>query len=751
MKNLLTNRWLHTLLLLGLLAGAVVVRYQDYDWLKSLRYLAFDTYNKLSPREATNDAVVVDIDEASLAREDLGQWPWSRDVMAKLVDNLTAMGAKAIVFDMVFAEYDRTSSRALLERIPEAERTEGVIATLKSIPDNDDLFAQAIKNSGRTVMGFIWSQQKEATRRLPVQSKPILLGKGAKDLEQTVPLIVGAATPIEELGNAAAGNGNFGVMSEVDGLIRRVPLLFRYKDEASEKTLMYPSLALEGLRVATDPREVIKVRALKKEEAGAFDPPYKMSVGKLEIPMDRDGQIYVWFSYARPSEYIPAWQIIRNETPQETIKDKIVFVGTSAEGLKDIRSTPLNLLIPGVELHVNVVEQVLSSRFLLRPELVQGIELCIVLIMGLFIIFVAPFIGAVLMTLLVTVLIGALTLGSMYGFITYGLLIDPVYPGLSLMVLLSVATILSYIRTEAERKQVRQAFGFYISPDVMKELEQDSTRLKLGGETRDLSVMFTDIRNFTSISETMPPEALIQLMNDFLTPMSDLVMAHRGTIDKYMGDAMMAFWNAPLDDPDHARHACLTALKMNEALAPINKALEARAQTERRTPILLQAGIGINSGSASVGNMGSHKRFAYSALGDTVNLASRLEGQTKTYGVDILIGQETQKQVSDFATLELDLLRVKGKQEPVRVFTLLGDDDFAKDTFYRDWKALHEQMLHHYRNADFTTAERMVRDCQRLASGNMADFYTLYLHRIKALKETPPPNDWDGVFVATSK
>ncbi|HEY8191457.1 MAG TPA: adenylate/guanylate cyclase domain-containing protein, partial [Alphaproteobacteria bacterium] len=310
---------------------------------------------------------------------------------------------------------------------------------------------------------------------------------------------------------------------------------------------------------------------------------------------------------------------------------------------------------------------------------------------------------------------------------------------------------LTYIRSEAERKQVRQAFGFYISPDFMKELTRDPDKLRLGGETRELSVMFTDIRGFTGISESMSPEALIQLMNDFLTPMSDLVMHNRGTIDKYMGDAMMAFWNAPLDDPDHARHACLSALKMNEALAPINEALRVRAEAERRPPLSLNAGIGINTGPASVGNMGSKQRFAYSALGDTVNLASRLEGQTKTYGVNILIGPQTRRQVPDFATLELDLLRVKGKKEPVHVYTLLGDEAFAASPSFTAWQQTHETMITQYRARDLNGAEKMIEKCMELSGGTLAAFYNLYRERIAELRRSPPAAGWDGVFTATGK
>ena len=330
-------------------------------------------------------------------------------------------------------------------------------------------------------------------------------------------------------------------------------------------------------------------------------------------------------------------------------------------------------------------------------------------------------------------------------------MLDPVYPGLAISMIFLVSTLLTYVRTESDRRRVKNAFGHYISPEFMEELSKNPEKLVLGGETRDLTIMFTDIRNFTSISERMSPAALTQLMNDFLTPMSDLVMHNRGTIDKFMGDAMMAFWNAPLDDPDHARHACLTALKMNEALRPINDKLKKEAQAKGEEPILLQAGIGLNTGPASVGNMGSRQRFAYSALGDNVNLASRLEGQTKTYGVEILIGEGTQTRVPDLATLELDLLRVKGKNEPVRIFTILGDEHMAQSESFMLWKSAQSRMLSAYRAMNFDEAGSVLMECRDLSAGRLNGYYDMYQQRIDSLKTNRPNDGWDGVFVATTK
>lgn len=747
-KKILINRGLHIILLLGLLSAALYVRIQDYDWTRSLRYLAFDYYNKTMPREKTDDVVIVDIDEISLGREGLGQWPWSRDAVAKIVRNLADMGAKAIVFDMVFAEKDRTSPSLIKQKLQENGLDTAAQSILESLPDNDMVFADAIREAGNVSMGFIWAQQDGATRRKPHLSRPFLLAKSAQTLPQSIPKIRNAATSIPELSAAAAGNGCFGVMTEVDGILRRVPLLFSYDDPDTGKISMYPSLALEALRVSQGARTLTKIRELKDSELDLLGAPLRMNVGQYEIPLDYDGQFYTYFAPARPQDYISAWKIFENQIDPAKIKDKIVFIGTSAEGLKDIRSTPLNLFIPGVEVHVNVVEQVLTGNYLLRPALLQGMELITIALTGLLIILLAPFIGSVIMAACTVMLTAGIAAMSWQAFSVHGLLLDPVYPGLCMLALFILSSLLTYIRSEADRKQVREAFGHYISPDYMKELTSNPDQLRLGGEVRDLSVMFTDVRSFTTISESLPPEELIQLMNDFLTPMSDMVMQNRGTIDKYMGDAMMAFWNAPLDDADHAKHACLAALKMSEALEPLNAELQIKAKAQGRDPVVINAGIGINSGPASVGNMGSKQRFAYSCLGDTVNLASRLEGQTKAYGVDILIGENTANAVPDFAVLELDLLRVKGKQLPERIFALLGDEEKSHSVEYQAWHEQHETLIKLYRTQKFDEALASIKKCKKYG---LSEFYDMLRSRINDLKSTDLPADWDGVYEATSK
>jgi len=429
------------------------------------------------------------------------------------------------------------------------------------------------------------------------------------------------------------------------------------------------------------------------------------------------------------------------------------LIGTSAEGLKDIRSTPLNIFIPGVEVHANVIEQIIQGDYLYRYDMIaDNIEALFILLIGFILVISSLFLGALSLTMTSITAVGVAMASSYYFYVYQGLLFDPVYPSAAVGVIYVLSLIMNYIRTEAQAKEIRGAFGLYISPDFMEELTDNPDKLKLGGEMRELSVMFTDIRNFTTISEQLTPEELINTMNDFLTPMSDVVMNTRGTIDKYMGDAMMAFWNAPLDDDNHARHSVDAALKMTTALNPVNKALAEKAKKEGKKPLVLAAGIGVNTGVCSVGNMGSKQRFAYSALGDAVNLASRLEGQTKSYGLELLIGEDTMRQVMDFAVIEIDKIQVKGKTKPVRIYTVLGGTKIGRSKKFREFRIAHKHFLRDYRAKKFESASLRLQGIMVTPYGReLKSYYDVMMDRMEAFQNNPPPLTWDGVYIATSK
>lgn len=751
MIRLLTRRSVQMVLLLALLLLATWFSGADRPWLQRLQYITFDTFNRIQPREATDSVVIVDIDEESIAV--LGQWPWPRDVMAKLVTNLKDMGASSTSFDIVFAEPDRTSPSLMASRMAQDVIGRAARTLLETMPDNDTVFAQSIAQAGNVVTGFVWSSSGNEGK-IPVSSRGIVMSKEARTmLLQSAETSTHMVTNLPMLEKAAAGNGSFSVSTDLDGIVRRVPLVIKFVPDEKGAPQLYPSLALEALRVAMGGKNSIQISQTKAASfVDLLKPALRVKIGSLTIPLNNDGQFWVYYTPQTKERYIPAWRVVAGQIDREAIQNKIVMVGTSAEGLKDIRSSPLDLFVPGVEMHVNIIEQALQGKFIARPALATGIEAVFIFITGLAVIVLAPFINLVLLLVVVMLLVISAFAVSWTAYTGPGVLIDPVYPSLAVMVMFVLSSLLSYLKAEYERREIRGAFGLYISPEFMTELTRNPDKLKLGGEIKNLTIMFTDIRNFTTISEAMTPEVLINTMNDFLTPMSDEVMKTRGTIDKYMGDAMMAFWNAPLDVDNHEREAVRTALAMRNVLAPINARMKALAEAQNRPFYPLNCGIGVNTGPCAVGNMGSKQRFAYSVLGDACNLASRLEGQTKTYGVNILLGESTARHVQDFALMEIDFIQVKGKTEPVRIYTVLGDEQMGQESTFQSWQASHHAFIDAYRAGHFVDALGHIKACRTMdGEDRLGDYYMVMELRIKDFQKNTPPQNWDGVYAATGK
>lgn len=751
MIRLLTKRSVQTGLLLALLLVASWLSGADIKWLQKLQYQTFDTFNKIKPRQPTDSVMIVDIDEDSLAA--IGQWPWPRDLVGRLVDRLTELGAASVSFDMVFSEADRTAPSMIAKRLPKDSGMDTVRETLLNLPDNDAQFAKSIAASGRVVTGFVGTD-KGNMGRTPVRTKTMTMPNAISDtLMRNAMSITHMVTNLHEIESAAQGNGSFSITPDLDGIVRRVPMVVKFTPSDGDKPRLYPSLAFEALRVAVAGKNSILV--VKPREKAVIDflkPSFLAKIGPIAIPIEEDGRIWVYYTPVKKSRYISAWRVLAGQVDPDQIKGRIIFIGTSAEGLKDIRSSPLNLFVPGVEMHVNIVEQALQGKFISRPAFASAIEAIFIFVTGLLMIVLVPFVNVfVLLAAVVALVSGAFSV-SWLAYTKIGVLIDPVYPSLAVMAMFILSALLSYLKSEYERGEIRSAFGLYISPDFMTELTKHPDKLKLGGEIKELTIMFTDIRNFTTIAEGMTPEVLINTMNDFLTPMSDEVMKARGTIDKYMGDAMMAFWNAPLDVADHEKLAIRAALAMRDVLAPVNAAVKAKAEAEGRVYHPLNCGIGINTGPVAVGNMGSRQRFAYSVLGDAVNLASRLEGQTKTYGLNILIGEATALKASAFALMEIDLIKVKGKTEPVRIFTVLGDENVANTEAFKIWQGTHDAFLKAYREKYFDDALRYIRTCRGLDEADaLGDYYMVFEMRISDFLRNPPPDDWDGVYTATGK
>ena len=723
------SRWLASALLFALLA----VRVWDPPPLETLRLKTFDFYQVLQPRALSQQPIaIIDIDEASLA--EIGQWPWPRTVVADLVSQITRFQAVAVAFDVVFAEPDRASPGEVantLRGVDESFRVE-----LRSLPSND-LWLANVFRQGRVVVGQAGYPRDIGEPDRPVEPPPLaVIGDDPK------PYLLhfdGVVRNIPVLEAAARGRGMFSLNAERDGVVRRVPAIMSVKDA------IVPTLALELLRIATGGNAF----AIKTDQAGVKS----VVVGGVEIPTDRHGRLWVHFSKHDPSKYVSAKDVLRGTLPPGALTDKLVLIGTSATGLLDIKTTPVEPVLPGVEVHAQLLEAILSGSLLERPNYALGAEIVMTVAVGLLVIALVPVMGAVLTLVLGGALAASLAAASWYLYVEDGILLDVGFPLIASLIIYGSLVYINYFREERQKRRVRGAFSQYLSPALVRQLADNPNRLVLGGETKVMSFLFCDVRGFTTISERYKsdPQGLTTLINRLLTPLTDAILAQNGTVDKYMGDCVMAFWNAPLDDADHARHACRAALDMLQRLEVVNA--ERQREADGEAFVALRVGIGINTGTCTVGNMGSDQRFDYSVLGDAVNLASRLEGQSRNYGVPIVVGAATAAEVGeDLALLEMDLIAVKGKQEPERIFALLGDRTLGESRAFADLRQSNAALLACYRAQDWSGAKAALDDCRTKGEPlGLASLYVLHGQRIARFEAEPPGPGWDGVFVAETK
>ncbi len=713
----------------------------DPPILSQFRLLVFDTYQRLSPRQALEESpvVVIDIDEESLQR--LGQWPWPRTTMATILARLRQAGTAAVGFDILFSEPDRLSPEQVLKYWPKFSKNDELRAQISQLGSNDTKFAQEI-SAGNVVMGFVLTRQN---RNKALKSKASF-AFGGDDPKLFVPEFPGVISNLAQLNKAANGAGFLNWAPDGDQIMRRLPLLMK-----SGKSLL-PALSIETLRIAQGAGTyVIKSSGASGVLSfGSNTGINSVRVGELIIPTNESGQMLLHFSYRDSRRYIPAWKIFENKIDPSRLEGRIALIGASAAGLFDIRASPLESALPGVEVHAQAIEQILTGRFLLRPDFAFGAEIVFLIVLVITIILLQQTLNAAYSALLGGIIIAILAEGSYWLFVNWGWLADPVYPALAALAVYLTGSLISFIETEAQRQRIRSAFGFYLAPEMVKKLTDNPDQLVLGGEKRQLTLLFSDIRGFTTISEGLEADVLITLINKILTPLSDAIMERSGTIDKYMGDAIMAFWNAPLDDKDHARNAALAALDMLARLRVLNQSLKDEAKEKGETSPDIRMGVGLNTGMCSVGNMGSEQRFDYSVLGDSVNLAARIEGQTKTYGVDILLGANTAHAIKDMACIEIDLLIVKGKTKPVTIFALLGNETLAKSQTFKALAETQSQLLSAYRAQSWDEAETLLETCRKHAP-ELSVLYDIYAARIAQYRQTPPPDNWNGTYVALTK
>jgi adenylate cyclase len=727
--------------------------------MEHLEALTYDArLNLTMPKTLDERIVIIDIDEDSLRpREEGGEgrWPWPRNRMALMIDNLfDKYGAAIVGFDVVFAERDRSSGLDVLRDLAKSDLKDNTsfqsaLSQLEPQLDYDQLFSERIRQRP-VVLGYYFSPERRAavTGALPGPVLPPGTFAG-----KNIPFYTaqGYGGNLPELIQAAAGAGHFNPYTDPDGVSRRVPMLVEYKGAYYEPLslamvrvlLGMSSAAKRGATTVSLPKVVPGYPA-----EGIWSRGYQglewLTVGPLRIPVDDRVTALVPYRGKQGSfKYLPAADVIQGKADPADLKGKIVLVGTTAPGLFDLRSTPVASVFPGVEIHANLIAGMLDQGIKQKPPYVLGAEIVLLLLTG-----VAMTLALPLLTpdrqALATVVALALVVASNIAIFHYENLVLPLASGLVMMSVLFIFSMAYGFFVEARgKRQITGLFGQYVPPELVDEMAKNPESFSMEPESREMTVLFSDVRGFTTISEGLEPKDLSSLMNEFLTPLTEVIYSHRGTIDKYMGDAIMAFWGAPLPAQDHARQGIKSALEMHRKLAELQPRFRDRKWPE------IRIGVGLNTGRMSVGNMGSKVRLAYTVMGDAVNLASRLESLTKEYGAAIIVGESTRSLTAqDFVYRELDRVRVKGKLEPVAIYEPVGAvGQVDKSTL--DELRLFSQALKLYRAQDWDMAELQLINLLKIAPESR--LYQLYIERIGVFRASPPGGDWDGAFTFEHK
>ncbi|CAM5766812.1 guanylate cyclase [Labrys miyagiensis] len=716
---------------LPLLIASLLTLFSPYP-LPRLSEIVFDGYQRLHAQRHDPDSPVriVVIDEKSLAK--IGQFPWSRDIIATLTQKLTDAGAAAIAFDIVFSEPDQNSPDQLINRLPTSEERNALEKAMSATTASyDAVLAKTLEHSP-VVLGFIGGDTGP-----PINAKAGFGIAGDNPID-FVPAFSGAVTPIPQLFNTAQGVGAINWIPESDSVIRKVPMLI------SAGGKLAPSLSLEALRVALRANTIVvrssnasgqtafgtesgvnAIRIASEDGGDAGSPP-----ADIIVDTEANGEIRLIARKSDPASWISASSVIDGSFNPEDVRGRIVFVGAVAIGLRDQRTTAVEPAIPGVEVHAQIVEQILAGANLVRPDWMQGVEAFLVLSLGGLLAWILrrtrnmPLVSAAA-GLSMPIMLAS---WSWILFVRESVLFDAVMPSLGILAVFLAATIYHYQEAEHRRAEVRSMFGRFVTPAVVERLVEAPDRIVLGGEIRELTIMFSDVRNFTGIAENQSPQGVVSLIRRIHTPATEAVLKHSGTIDKFIGDGMMAFWNAPLDMPNHALLACRAALD-----------IAAMARGFEDPPI--QIGIGLHTGEACVGNLGSEQRLEYSALGDAVNLAARIEPLTKVYGVEIVVTEETSKAAAGLPFLEIDRVTVRGRQGVTGLFALHTGQATPAFVALRNAQG---EILGRYRQGAFAEALEMLERHAALYEGGYDRLFSYYKSHFSNLIDHPK-GGWQGV------
>lgn len=715
-----------------------------YPFLKQLENWTYDSRLRFTlPNTIDDRIVIVDIDENSLAN--VGRWPWSRDKLAEIVNNLFDYYQVSVVgFDIVFAEEDKSSNLEAFNKLAN-DRLRNNKAYLNALEEirpallRDEIFAEALQDRN-VVMGYYFKSNLKEGENPYIGTLPPALTRMDAQWSERLPIneAKGYGGNLEVLQSSARAGGFFdNPFVDVDGVFRRVPLIQSYDG------YLFPSLALATMQghIGNSSIELSVVSEGSKggKEYYALE---NIMLRDSVIPVDANGAVFVPYRGKQGSfPYVPIYRILDRTAPQEALKDKIILIGTSAPGLLDLRSTPVQNIYAGVEVHANIVSGILDNRIKHKPAWTIGYQFVVLIVIAVAMAFLLPVLSP-LLAAATSLGFALLLLGGTFLAWNSNLILPLASPLLLIVMIFMLHMTYGFFIESRGKRQLAGLFGQYIPPELVDEMSQSPEEFTLDGESREMTVLFSDVRGFTTISEGMDPKQLTQLMNALLTPMTRVIHKNRGTIDKYMGDAIMAFWGAPLADSEHARHALYAAIDMMKEL----KIMQQEFKQKGWPPVNI--GIGLNTGSMNVGNMGSEFRMAYTVLGDAVNLGSRLEGLTKNYSVNIIVSEATREAVPEFVFRELDLVRVKGKNEPVAIFEPVGHKNDIEKSVQTELKQ-HRMALKYFRAADWDRAEMEFFNLNRAYPDRK--LYQLYMDRITFYRNNPPPDDWDGAFTYTTK
>lgn len=699
------------------------LEYSAYDWQVQYAY---------RPVSHPSPVLIVDVDDASLATE--GRWPWSRKKIARLVSQLFEMGAKVVALDMMFAEPEENSLDEVLHELKERADF-GVISELENERpyfDFDQVFAKSL-NLGNSILGFIFTGDKETQRgKLPY---PTLVLSDEQANELFISNNQGYIADIPILQTSAKGGGFINIIPDTDGIIRYCHLLFRMEKD------VYSSLAFEATRLFMN----VKDLGLETANYGNGLVLEGIRLGDVTIPTDPWGRILIPFrgpAFSMP--YISAEKILNQTIKKEEIENKLVFVGSSASAMGDFAATAIAPVFVGVEVHANIAASLLDGYLPSRPAWGKGVSTFLVLLLGMFCALFYPRMGAIGITVATFLLCSGLVFLNWRLWIDYALVFTFAFPLFTIMVLYALNIVCGYFFETTRRKTMKSIFGQYVPPERIDTLLKEGGDFGLEGQNKELTVLFADIRNFTTIAEALPAPELKKLLNDFFNPMTQVIFEHKGTIDKYVGDMVMAFWGAPLEDPNSSYNAVVSALAMQEKLKELNQAMQEKGGPH------LRIGVGVNTGSMNVGDMGSQFRRAYTVLGDSVNLASRLEALCRFYDVRIIVGESTfQKTEKDFGYRKIDRVKVKGKGKAVDIYEPICQlNQCSSQTL--SLLEMHKKAIDAYFKRNWDEAQSLFT--QLLANDPESSvLYQIFLKRLGEYQKSTPLPEWDGTFVLEGK